>query len=298
MTKINTSDLFVTTKDDSQIFIKRLQNSSSKIPLLLVHGSMENGRIFYSQSLKGFAPFMARNGFDVFVVDLRGKGQSRPRISKDFNFNQLDVINDLQGIFNKVKSFYPEKKLVIGTHSWGGVLVNSFLLRYTDYINQTQCIFHFGTKRSISVKNLQKLINIHIGFNFIMKLQAQIFGYVAPHFFGIDSEAKNYHLDQIDWINPKSMYKDPNDSFDYFQSARTNTLPRSLFMCGANDQYLGHIIDSKKYMKECNIAGHDLWYLSLNNGYSLDYGHNNMITSKESELDIHSKLILWIGKSH
>ena len=42
--------------------------------LLLIPGSIENGHIFYSKSGKGFAPWMAERGFDVFVADLRGRG--------------------------------------------------------------------------------------------------------------------------------------------------------------------------------------------------------------------------------
>ncbi len=55
-----------------------LQDSSCPCAFLL-HGAIENGRIFYSnesdtENLKGLGPYMARRGYDVYVADLRGKG--------------------------------------------------------------------------------------------------------------------------------------------------------------------------------------------------------------------------------
>ena len=40
-------------------------------PILMVHGAIENGRIFYTESGKGLACFLARHGYQVYVADLR-----------------------------------------------------------------------------------------------------------------------------------------------------------------------------------------------------------------------------------
>ena len=49
------------------------------VPVLLLHGSVEDGRVFYSRKGKGLAPYLAINGFEVFVPDFRGHGYSTPR---------------------------------------------------------------------------------------------------------------------------------------------------------------------------------------------------------------------------
>ena len=51
-------------------------------PVFLVHGAIENGRIFYSDNGKGFAPYLQKQGFDVYVLDLRGRGKSLPTLRK------------------------------------------------------------------------------------------------------------------------------------------------------------------------------------------------------------------------
>lgn len=38
--------------------------------VLLLHGAIENGKIFYTEKNKGFAPFLAKNGYNCFVADL------------------------------------------------------------------------------------------------------------------------------------------------------------------------------------------------------------------------------------
>ena len=52
-------------------------------PILMVHGAIENGRIFYTESGKGLACFLARHGYQVYVADLRGGGSAlRPSPSR------------------------------------------------------------------------------------------------------------------------------------------------------------------------------------------------------------------------
>ena len=46
--------------------------------VLMIHGAVENGRIFYSNSGKGLAPFLCNSDSDVFVIDLPGRGESQP----------------------------------------------------------------------------------------------------------------------------------------------------------------------------------------------------------------------------
>ncbi len=58
----------------------------------MLHGAVENGKIFYSDSGRGLAPFLARRGFDVYVGDLRGRGESRPHISRSSRYGQTEAI--------------------------------------------------------------------------------------------------------------------------------------------------------------------------------------------------------------
>ena len=65
-----------------QLHIRRIAVQQGGTPVLMLHvGTIENGKIFYTESGKGLACYLAEQGFDVFVADFRGKGKS-------FTFNK------------------------------------------------------------------------------------------------------------------------------------------------------------------------------------------------------------------
>jgi predicted alpha/beta hydrolase len=79
-----TESIFIPFAEGELLHVKRFYVDANAPALLLIPGSIENGHIFYSKSGKGFAPWMAERGFDVFVADLRGRGtkhaQNQPGI--------------------------------------------------------------------------------------------------------------------------------------------------------------------------------------------------------------------------
>mgnify|MGYP000054680651 FL=1 len=77
-------------------------------PILMVHGAIENGRIFYTESGKGLACFLARHGYQVYVADLRGRGQSTPAIAERAGHGQHELITeDLPALQHWVAARHP-----------------------------------------------------------------------------------------------------------------------------------------------------------------------------------------------
>ena len=285
---LESKDLFVQITDEIKIGIKHIYHTeqANKEPIILIHGSAENGRIFYSKSMKGLAPFLASHSHPVYVVDLRGKGLSIPKISKEFNFNQTDVINDLKYVYDYILKLHPEHKQIWGAHSWGGVLINCFMLRNSEVISNIKSVFHFATKRSISVKSWKKYFQINFGFNFLMSLQARLTGMVAPKFFGFEAEAKDYHLDLVRWVRP-SAFIDLRDGFDYFLASQNIDLPRALYISASDDPILGNPVDVDAHIKECHLKNYERWHLE-------GFDHNTLLTSKDA-IDGHfTRLLGWI----
>lgn len=67
---------------EHRLHMRRFYQDPEGEPIWMMHGSIEDGRIFYSPSGKGLASFLAAQGYDVIVADLRGRGKSTPAISK------------------------------------------------------------------------------------------------------------------------------------------------------------------------------------------------------------------------
>jgi pimeloyl-ACP methyl ester carboxylesterase len=71
------SSQFLKTKAQS-IHIRSFETQESTTNALLIHGSLEDGRIFYSKSGKGLAPYFQNHGHNVYVPDFQGRGESSP----------------------------------------------------------------------------------------------------------------------------------------------------------------------------------------------------------------------------
>ena len=103
------------------LHLKRIYENPDGPPVFLLHGSMENGKIFYSKSLKGYGPFLAKQGYDVFILDMQGRGESRPKISKKSLYGQVDVIKtDIPLSLSKIKEIKGDMPIHAAAHSWGG----------------------------------------------------------------------------------------------------------------------------------------------------------------------------------
>ncbi|MDP5192053.1 alpha/beta hydrolase, partial [Rheinheimera baltica] len=68
-----------------QLHVRRLLPfQPANAPALMLHGAIENGRIFYSASGKGLGSYLADNGFMVYCPDFAGRGLSKPHVSEGF----------------------------------------------------------------------------------------------------------------------------------------------------------------------------------------------------------------------
>src|SRR5690606_33141901 len=113
-----------------RLHLKRWYARGASRPVLLLHGAVENGRIFYTDSGKGFAPFLASWGFDTYSADLRGRGGSGRPISRESGYGQTEAIRDeLPALARAVSDRHGGMPVDWVAHSWGGVLMLSALAR-------------------------------------------------------------------------------------------------------------------------------------------------------------------------
>lgn len=63
--------------------IKRPDIDASAPAVLMLHGAISNGKVFYSDKAHGLGPFLAKSGMNVFIGDLRGRGLSQPSLEDE-----------------------------------------------------------------------------------------------------------------------------------------------------------------------------------------------------------------------
>ena len=271
------------------------QNNGGDV-VVLFHGYFEDGRIFYSNNGKGFAPFLAQNGFDVFVVDFPGKSLNELTISQGLDYSQNDIITKIiPDALEYIRQFSGRQKIHVGSHSWGGVVFMAYLARFKDA--HISSFFSFGAKRRIGRINLRRLIYIEFGWNIMGNYLCNKYGYLPykKMKMGNEDEAKSYFKETSKWIYSKK-WKDPLDDFDYLNALKLYDSPPSLFITGKGDKILGHPKDVQALMNEFQSSNATFKIIGKSTGFKHNYDHINLLTHKEAPQD-HFNLVLMFIKN-
>jgi predicted alpha/beta hydrolase len=306
---LNYESIFIDLKTDQNdiLHLKRIYKEGleaaelKKSPsILLIHGSVENGRIFYSVNGKGFGSYLAENGFDVFVADLRGKGESKPIVNSNSTFGQTEyVLEDLPAFANKVREIKGQFPAYWAAHSWGGVMIPPFMIRFPQVAEAAKKMVFFGSKRRIRTKGLEKIVKIDFVWNLLGKVSSKTLGYMPTTKigFGTDNESRGFIKESNTWIKEDKWIC--RDKFDYqsgFQilKQKNGYFPPTIHIAAASDTILGNPNDVKLLMQEIDNQKDEFWLLSKSNQNLHDYDHNNMLTHKDAINDHFPKILEWL----
>lgn len=265
----------------------------------MLHGAIEDGRIFYSESGKGLAPYLAHKGYDVYVADLRGRGQSIPKIDRHARYGQTEQITqDIPTLLNFIRSQRGSAKQHWVAHSWGGVLLASYWARFSEFHNHVHSMIFLASKRQIHVKSFQKTLVMDFFWKYGARIFIKLFGFLPINWIqkSADNESEKSHLGIMKWVNPQYPWIDLEDGFNYGQEIIKTTLPPTLHLVGASDAFLGHPHDVKRFMEETGIKTFDYKVLSQQAGNKKNYGHVDIMTSPEAIHDHFPIILDWMKK--
>ena len=282
--------------DGSTLHLHRWPGGDDAPVTLLAHGAVENGRVFFSRSGRGLAPYLAERGFDVNVLDLRGRGDSRPPIGRDTRHGQWEsIVEDIPVASDFLARERPGAPQHWLAHSWGGVLMAATLARLPRYRERVASLTFFGVKRCVRVWNLTRLLYIDLIWCGLCPLLTRTIGYLPARrlYMGSDDESRHSHGEGAVWVRP-GPWIDPRDGFDYGAALAGVALPPILSLAGRSDATLGHPRDARDFLAECGDGEKRLEILSRDNGYLRDYGHLDMLTAPEAADDIFPVVVDWL----
>ena len=272
------------------------QPGHSRIPILMIHGMVEDGRIFYHKSGKGLGSFMAQQGYDVYVADLRGMGLSTPKVSARSTHGQTETIQqDIPALIRFVLEHSGHNKIHLMAHSWGGVYLNSSLLFQPGLIPHIISSTFFGTKRTVRARTFERYIKIDLIWSRLSLAASKRKGFLPAisYKLGSENESHKTHRQCVDWVR-NDAWVDSDDGFDYGAAAKETTLPPTLHIAALRDISMGHRFDVKAFMKESGPHKAEYLLLAKKQGNTLNYDHINMLTAPECVDDHFPTINHWI----
>jgi predicted alpha/beta hydrolase len=289
--------IFIPVGGQDELHLRRIYADSDGIPIFLLHGSIENGRIFYSEKGRGLAPYLAAEGFDVYVGDLRGRGLSRPPIGRGARYGQTEaIIEDIPTFLAEIRRRREEVPAHWIAHSWGGVLLMAFYARFPEWRSGLESLLFFGTKRRIAVFNREKFLKIDLFWNRAAPLLARIYGYLPmiEWKMGSDNETVSSLRQNRAWVEPGSPWIDPQDAFDYGTAILQAPPPPTFHFAAIKDRYLGNPLDVWDFIRETRPRRLKYRLLSRENGQRHDYGHIDMLTHPDAPQDHFPLALDWL----
>lgn len=293
--------LYCPTSGDHTLHVMHINQSGHQgEPILMIHGMVEDGRIFYHKSGKGLACYLASQGFDVYVADLRGIGLSKPKISSQSKHGQTETIrDDIPALIDFVLAKSPHEKLHIAAHSWGRVNSHSALLRKPEMIEKVFSAVYFGSKRTVRAKTFDRYLKVELVWNRLAFLMGRNKGYLPAKRYGLGSENETLktHKQCVKWVK-YLPWQDSDDGFDYAKAAEELILPPTLYFAALRDTSLGHRYDVRNFIKESGKHASQYVLLAKSHGNQLDYDHIDMLTAKECVTDHFREVLKWFKRHH
>ena len=283
--------------DGSRLAVVRYCGDPTGRPVLMVHGAIEDSRIFHSRSGKGLAPFLASRGFDVFVADLRGHGRSRPSIGRGSEFGQTDmIVEDIPALVDAVIARRGGVAQAWVAHSWGGVMFNAFLARNPEYIPLVRSAVYFGSKRTVRCLTGESILKVHLIWGLVCPVVATVAGYLPAAKMGIgsDNDTRMFLKQCLRWVR-RSRWIDPGDGFDYDEALGRVSLPPIWYVAAAGDRALGHPRDVRDFMNASRGDKARYAILSREAGNMHDYDHITMLTHPDAPLDHFPAVSEWLS---
>lgn len=295
---VTQESIYIQLDEQQTLHLRRIYNSTKSGPsVLFVHGAVENGKIFYTHSNKGLAPYLAEQGYVCYVADLRGRGESRPAISPRSQYGQTEAITeDIPAYIAKIKELEGAPPAYWVAHSWGGVLMNSVFARFPDYINEVKACAYFGTKRSLYNHHPKKYFQGNVIWYFLAPILAKKYGYLPAKKlkWGSDDETQKSHYQSMQWAK-RRPWVDSDDGFDYAKVVSNMHLPPTLHIAGVRDKALAQPIDIQKFMDESGKGKQSLQIYGRKHGHQHDYDHINMLTHPNAKQDQFTDLLNWFA---
>ncbi|MHA6493268.1 alpha/beta fold hydrolase [Pseudomonas borbori] len=259
------------------------------VPLILIPGSFSNRRFWYSPKCIGLGPYLARAGFDVWIAEMRGHGLS-PR-NQWYRQNRVSdyVRYDLPAIADFIYEQNPQKAHWLG-HSLGGITLAGALGGHYLQQERVASVALFGSQISRVYWPL-KLPPLEWGGSLLLRGFNVISGPRLKR--GPEDEPIGLALESLRWHGLFGRFGD--SEHDWWAGLAEVKVP--VMAVGAVGDKQDPAWACRKLLEQFGSPVSEFVCLGTKNGFSTDFGHVEMLVSKEAQREVWPLIEQWLHKS-
>lgn len=312
------------TNDGWKIALHRHRSGKRKYPVLLVHGLASNYRnLDFPIKDLSLAHYLKKNGFDAWIVDLRGSGLSKRKnlgsiqwFIDDYAFQDLPAAAELVLHETKAKKFH-----WIG-HSLGGLLAYPFSQTYhkKKVIKSLTTIAAPPTPEPHGyfkfLFRYDSLLRVFpwLPYKSLSKIAAYFSDYLLrfeDHLLfsrnNMDKKILNTLLDHAVESVPSSIIRQLHDwmrnnyfgsrdgKMDYLEHAYKIQLP-TLMIAGSLDSFTP-TNQMRKVFRKLPTNKKSLIVFGKKRGHENDYGHIDLVIGKNAPKEVYPQILDWLQKN-
>lgn len=264
-------------------------------PIIMVHGSFSNRGFWLSNKGVGLARYLVEQGFDVWLFEQRGHGLS-PR-NQNYQQNTLEdyVLYDVAAIQAFVEEQTQKKPSWVG-HSLGGVMIATAVAAKVLNAENTRKLVLFGSQTGRRPWYLW--IPLVGG---LVQAFTHLKGEIDGRKIGIGPEYEPAGIIQeyVQWNGLFGRWYLKSTRQYLVEAWQSATIPLLSVAAKADKSDPASACHRffKQYAQNVNAEqslSNEYKLLSQDNGFSKDYGHVDMVVSKEAAREVWPKISQWL----
>lgn len=278
------------TTDNSRLALSRIKPRNGQklsVPVVLIHGSYSTRSFWVSDKGIGLGVYLADQGFDVWIPELRGHGLS----PKGASFSQItaedQIRYDLPAISDAVFSITGTPAFWIG-HSFGGLFILAALSVEWLRHDQVLSLVTFGSQISFGDTYL-KIPPLAWTLSAILKM---VGNFPAPKLgLGPEIESAGTMIETIRWKKFRGRWTN-SEGVSYWDGLEKIKIPVMTY--AAADDKNDPPIGCRKIHKRLGSTDKMFMVLGKDTGFSKNYDHIGMVVSKEAQEEVWPDLAGWL----
>ena len=280
--RMKPAGVHVRTDDGVELALHRVSGAVWQgCPVLLTHGTFSNGQV-----CAGLAGFLADHGFDCWVLELRGHGQSeRGHVNADFErFAMFDVPAGFQAVLRATG----KEQVFLVAHSGGGLVFVMYLARNPEARERVRGLVTLAsqaTEAGATLRGRANATRIMLINNLAGPARRRLLG------FGPEDEFRGVVNQWFRW-NWRRRWLG-NDGFDYLEAAKGITVP-TLWFAGAADRYIAPVRGCRRIYEALGSSDKEFVECGKASGFSEDYDHTRIIASRPARHEIWPWILRWL----